>query len=153
MSKFFAALALGAALAATGVAQAADHQVKMVNKDSEGRVMQFEPAFLKVAPGDTVTFVPTDKSHNSEAIKGMIPEGAGGWKGKINEEVTVTLSEPGVYGYKCTPHVGMGMVGLIQVGDSAANLEAAQAVKVPGKGKARMAELIAQVETSEAAAR
>jgi plastocyanin len=40
-------------------ALAADHQVQMSNKDSEGRAMQFEPAFLKVAPGDTVTFVVT----------------------------------------------------------------------------------------------
>jgi plastocyanin len=53
---------------------AADHQVKMVNKDSEGRVMQFEPAFLKIAPGDTVTFVATDKGHDSESIKDGIPE-------------------------------------------------------------------------------
>lgn len=43
---------------------AADHQVLMLNKDSEGRPMQFEPAFLKVALGDTVTFVATDKTHN-----------------------------------------------------------------------------------------
>jgi len=32
--------------------------------------MVFEPALLKNAPGDTVTFVPTDKSHNAESIKG-----------------------------------------------------------------------------------
>jgi plastocyanin len=31
-------------------ALAADNQVKMLNKDSEGRAMQFEPAFIKIAP-------------------------------------------------------------------------------------------------------
>lgn len=140
--KSLIALAIAAGMATT--ASAAEHTVKMVNKDSEGRPMQFEPAYLKVAPGDTVTFVATDKGHNSESILGMIPDAAQTWKGKINQEVTVTLDAEGLYGFKCTPHLAMGMVGLIEVGDSAANLEQVEAVKLPGKAKARMAELLAQ---------
>lgn len=130
----------------SGSTMAADHQVQMLNKGPEGRRMQFEPAFLQVAPGDTVTFVPTDKSHNSEALKGAIPEGAEPWKGKINEQITVTFDEKGLYAYKCTPHLGMGMVGLVQVGESAANLDAVQSVKMPPKAESRMDELVAQVE-------
>jgi pseudoazurin len=126
-------------------AHAADHQVKMLNKDSEGRAMQFEPAFLKVDVGDTVTFVATDKTHNSESIAKAIPEGAEGWKGKINQEVAVTFEVEGFYAYKCLPHVGMGMVGLIQVGEAGAP-DPAIAATVPGKGKTRMAELIAQAQ-------
>lgn len=124
---------------------AADHQVKMVNKDSEGRAMQFEPAFLAVAPGDTVTFVNADKGHNSESIKGMIPERAEPWKGKINEEIKVTFDVEGVYGYKCLPHLGMGMVGVIQVGDSTDNLDEIKAAKLPGKARTRMDELLGEV--------
>jgi pseudoazurin len=126
-------------------ANAAEHEVKMVNKDSEGRAMQFEPAFLKAAPGDTVKFTVVDKTHNSESYKGAIPEGAEAWKGKINEEVTVTLSAAGLYAYRCLPHQGMGMVGLIQVGENADNIEAVQALKMPPKAKQRMDELLAQV--------
>ncbi len=122
---------------------AAEHQVLMLNKDSEGRTMQFEPAFLKVEPGDTVTFVPQDKTHNTESIGKAIPQGAEGWKGKINEEVTVTFGIEGFYGYKCLPHAGMGMVGLIQVGD-AGTPDPAIANTVPGKGKTRMQELLAE---------
>ena len=51
MNKALSILAI-AALAATAPlagAFAADHQVQMLNKDSEGRPMQFEPAFLKVS--------------------------------------------------------------------------------------------------------
>ena len=107
--------------------------------------MQFEPAFLKIAPGDTVTFIATDKAHNSEAIPNMIPEGAETWKGKINEEITVTFNQEGVYGYKCQPHFALGMVGLIQVGESTPSLESAQAVNLPGRAKTRMAELFAEV--------
>ena len=47
----------------------------MLNKGAEG-AMVFEPSLLKVAPGDTVKFLATDKIHNAESITGMLPEGA-----------------------------------------------------------------------------
>lgn len=128
-----------------GAAFAEEHEIKMLNKGSDGELMVFEPAFLKVEPGDTVTFVAVDKAHNTEAILGMIPDGAEPWKGKINEEVTVTLDQPGLYGFKCTPHYGLGMVGLIQVGDSTENLDEAVAVKHPGRAGQRMAQLFENV--------
>lgn len=130
-------------------AVAADHEVLMLNKDSEGRTMQFEPAFLKVEPGDTVTFVAKDKGHNSESMANAIPEGATAWKGKINEEITVTLTEEGFYAYKCLPHQAMGMVGLIQVGEAVEPDAAALTAGLPGKGKARMEELIAEAQEQE----
>jgi len=144
MNRCFA-LTVALVVMPMSAAFAADHRVLMLNKDSEGRTMQFEPAFLKVAPGDTVTFVPQDKTHNSESIAKAMPEGAKGWKGKINEELTVTFDVEGFYGHKCLPHAGMGMVGLIQVGEAGAP-DPAIANTVPGKGKARMKELIAQAQ-------
>ena len=131
------------ALMLTGAAQAADHQVKMLNKGEKGS-MVFEPDFVGAAPGDTVTFVPTDKSHNAESIKGMLPEGAEPFKGKTNEQVVVTLGADGVYGVKCLPHYGMGMVALIVVGKPV-NLEAAKAVKQTGKSKKVFEQLFAAV--------
>jgi pseudoazurin len=143
--KTFLGIAVAASLMATG-ALAADHEIQMLNKGSNGQPMQFEPAFLKIEPGDTVTFVATDKGHNSESLKGGIPEGAASWKGKINEEIKVTFEAEGVYAYKCTPHLGLGMVGLIQVGADSSNLEAVQAIKLPSKARNLMGELLAQVE-------
>lgn len=126
-------------------ALAAEHEVRMLNKGPDGQAMQFDPAFLKIEPGDSVKFVPTDKGHNSESILDMLPEGAETWKGKMNEEVTVTFDVEGIYGYKCQPHFALGMVGVIQVGDSTDNLDSAVTAKLPGKAKSRMAELIAQI--------
>jgi pseudoazurin len=137
---------LAASLAFAGVAAAADHQVQMLNKGSDGELMVFEPAFLKVEPGDTVTFVPTDKSHNAESILGAIPEGAEAFKGKLNQEITVTMDAPGLHAVKCTPHYPLGMVALIQVGDDASNLDAVSSVKHPGKAAARMALLLENVK-------
>lgn len=131
-------------------ALAAEHEVRMLNKGPDGQPMQFDPAFLKIEPGDSVKFVATDKGHNSESIKEMLPEGAEPWKGKINEEVTVTFDVEGIYGYKCLPHFAMGMVGLIQVGDGTDNLDSAETAKLPGKAKTRMAELTAEVGSGTA---
>ena len=73
----------------------------------------FEPDLIFGALGETIGFKPADKGHNVETIKGMIPAGAESFKSKFNEEFTVTLDKEGVYGVKCSPHYGMGMVALI----------------------------------------
>lgn len=139
------ALAAGISFSMFAGAVAAEHEIRMLNKGPEGQPMQFDPAFLKFEPGDAVKFVATDKGHIAETILEMIPEGAETWKGKINEEITVTFNEKGVYGYKCMPHFAMGMVGIIQVGDDVSNLDSAKTAKLPGRAKTRMAELIAQM--------
>ena len=129
------------AMAAAG-AQAAEVEVKMLNKGAAG-AMVFEPALVKIAPGDTVKFVPTDKSHNAESIPEMMPAGTEPFIGKMNEQVEVTFKENGVYGIKCKPHYGMGMVALIVVGEPT-NLDAAAAAKHPGKAKQVFADLVAK---------
>jgi pseudoazurin len=131
-------------LAFSGALHAAEVEVHMLNKGADG-VMVFEPAFVKVQPGDTVKFIPTDKSHNVESIKDMLPEGVEPFKGDINAAYDLTVTEPGVYGIKCTPHFAMGMVMLVQVGDAPANLEAAKGVKLSKKAKERMDAAFAQV--------
>jgi pseudoazurin len=131
------------ALLASVAANAAEHEVKMLNKGAEG-IMVFEPNVVKVAPGDSVHFVAADKGHNAESIDGMIPEGAAPFKGEMNKDVTVTLDKPGVYGFKCKPHYGMGMVGLIVVGEPV-NKTAAAAVEQKGKAKKKFEELLGQI--------
>lgn len=139
--RLIATIAAGLCLFAVS-AQAADHQVMMLNKGAKG-AMVFEPDFIKAAPGDTVTFVPTDKGHDAQSIKGMLPAGAEEFKGKMSQEIKVTVTAEGVYGVKCLPHYGMGMVALIVVGNPVNAEEAAQ-VKHPGKAKKVFADLLAQ---------
>jgi len=145
MNRIFAALAIGAAIIMPATAGAAEFEVLMLNKGAKG-AMVFEPDFIAAAPGDTIRFVPTDKGHNVETIKGMIPEGAEPVKGKINEEVTVTVDKDGVYGFKCTPHYAMGMVALVTVG-TLTNLDEAKAVKQTGKAKKVFEALFAEIPT------
>ena len=143
MSK---ALLLAAALVGAfgAAASAAEVEVKLLNRGSAG-VMVFEPAFVQVQPGDTVKFVATDKGHNVESIDGMLPEGAAAVAGKMGEDTAVTFDRPGVYGVRCKPHYGMGMVALIVVGKPA-NLDQAKAVKQVGKAKKVFEELLEKAE-------
>ena len=106
--------------------QAENYEIKMLNQGSEG-YMVFEPSVLKIKKGDTVTFKATDAAHNSASIKGMIPSGAEDWNGKLSQDISVTFNVEGVYGYQCTPHMMMAMVGIIEVGENQSNLESVKA--------------------------
>ncbi len=131
------ALVMAATLAVASAAGATDYKVEMKNQGANGGFMVYEPAYLEVQPGDTVTFEPTNPGHNAASIEGMIPAGAQPFAGKINEELKVTFTTPGAYGYECTPHYNFGMVGLVIVGPKPpANLAQAKAVEHPDKAQA-----------------
>lgn len=106
LSSFFA-LALHSAAAE-------NHQVQMLDIGADKETMVFEPAVLHIAPGDSVTFLPTNKGHNVESKS--VPEGAEHFKSALDEEFTVTLNTEGVYLYTCPPHSMMNMNGVIVVG-------------------------------------
>lgn len=92
------------------------HEVGMYTRNENGPMI-YEPQFLSIAPGDSVRFVPEQSGHNAATIDGMIPEGAESFRSQIDEDFTVTLQKPGLYGIKCSPHFAMGMVMLIEVGE------------------------------------
>jgi pseudoazurin len=139
-------LILAAALVAlSGAASAEEFTVEMLNRGEAG-AMVFEPAFIRAEPGDVIHFVPTDRSHDVASIEGMLPDGVEPFESEISEPYDLTVTEPGIYGVKCTPHFSMGMVMLIQVGDDPANLEAAQEARLPRKAGERMEEAFALVE-------
>ena len=144
-----ATLALAALLTLPAAAALADnYSVEMLNRGETG-TMVFEPAFLHIQPGDTVVFYPTDPGHNVASLEGMIPESAYPIESAImGEPMPVTFTEEGVYGLECSPHLGMGMVALIQVGSPDGNLEplTKEAGKLRGLAKSRFQDLLAQVE-------
>ena len=100
-------------------ALALTHEVKMLTRSATAG-MVYEPDYLQIAPGDTVKFIPTQSSHNAATLPGLLPEGAQPFKGKLNQEIEQTFTVPGLYGIQCIPHLAMGMVMLIQVGEPSA---------------------------------
>ena len=103
-------LALAAALSSRSPL-ADEHIVK-------GVITQWRPLVVFAQPGDTVKFT-NMLGHDTTSMRGMIPEGAEGWRSKLGEEgFGITVQQEGVYIYKCTPHITTGMVGAIVVGDA-----------------------------------
>ncbi len=141
-------------LVSTSVVFAKTVEIQMLNKDPKNKKVRnvFRPAIVRVNSGDTVRFVAVDKGHNSQSLAGMIPEGAEEWSSKVGQDFDVIFNIPGVYGYRCTPHVSLGMVGLIVVeGDAEAiswdaNLEAVKGVKQRGKPKKKFDALWPELE-------
>ncbi len=136
-----------ALILASSAVKAEEFEVKMLNKGEKG-TMVFVPDLIIAQPGDTVKFLPTDKGHNAESIKGMLPEGVEKFKSKVNKEYVLTLSEQGVYGIKCTPHYGLGMVMLVVAGEPV-NLDAAMKVKQKGKAKKRFPPIFEAYQASQ----
>jgi pseudoazurin len=132
-----------------GPAAAAVHEIRMLNKGPD-HMMQFDPELLKIAPGDTVHFIATDKGHSAESVPGMMPDGAEPFTGGMGQDLTVTLTTEGIYGYSCQPHGSMGMVGLIVVGHPA-NEAAAKKASVPGLARQTFAKLFQALDSRLAA--
>ena len=80
-----------------------------------GQATSFSPNILFINPGDTVQCT-NMTIHDSVSMEGLIPEGAKSWKFKLWQNSAVTLTEEGVYIYKCNPHYPLGMVAAIIVG-------------------------------------
>jgi len=95
---------------------AKNHEVKLLSSDGTGQSMIMSPGYLKISQGDTVTFVPSDPSHNVESIS--IPKKAKTFNSPMGKTFSYTFDENGVYLYKCTPHFVLGMLGVIQVGNA-----------------------------------
>ena len=143
MKKSLFALLLTASVSAF----AANHEVRMLDTGKDGG-MVCEPAVIKAAVGDTVTFKPTHKGHwvQSKAV----PEGAEEFLSELDKEFTLKLTKEGVYVYTCPPHRLMNMSGIIQVGKPVNKAQAQAAVdemeKRAMQNKGRLKKYLEQVK-------
>ena len=131
-------------------AQDAQNTVEMFTRHPDDRNLRnvFSPRLMVVEAGETVLFKATERGHNSASIDGMIPDGAAPWSGRLNSDIDVSFDVPGFYGYVCTPHASLGMVGLVVVrGDGMLNnLETARGVRQRGKAASAFEEIWAEAE-------
>ncbi|MFA9460544.1 plastocyanin/azurin family copper-binding protein [Thiohalorhabdus methylotrophus] len=136
-------------MVAAGSAWAETHEVEVRNLGSDGKRMVFEPALVEAAPGDTVRFVWKDMGHNAATYHpdnrgkpALVPSGAKVWDSGFKQPgdtFEVTLETEGAHHYFCLPHEGMGMVGIIAVGDAGKGpgLEAVERADLPDRAKVR----------------
>ena len=123
-------------------------EVKMLNKGSDGQKSVFEPNVVFIEKGDSVKFISVDKAHNVASMDkpGSAPEGATKWKSKISKDYIKKFDIEGIHGIKCKPHMVMGMVGAVVVGNNTSNLEAFSKVKLTGRAKKRLPGIIATIK-------
>ena len=102
---------------ALGLSALFSASVMAENHEIDVNVTKFVPLIIQIAPGDTVSWT-NMTGHISESIDENLPEGAEGWMSEMGENFqTAPLTVEGVYPYKCTPHWGVGMGGVIIVGE------------------------------------
>ena len=76
---------------------AADHQVQMLTRAHDG-AMLFPTGFLEdCIPGDTVTFVPTDRKPQRRNVQRSDSDGAAEFKSKASEQYQAKFDVPGAY--------------------------------------------------------
>lgn len=123
-------------------------EIEMLNKNDAGDRMVFSEELIRAEVGDVIRFVPTDKSHNAQSVKGALPENQEAFKGKMNNVVEYTVTEAGLTAVVCLPHQAMGMVALVVVGDDLGNVEQILNARIPGKGKAKIEALIEEARAT-----
>ena len=128
----------------TNFAYAKTVELEMLNKDTAGRKMVYSQELVHVDLGDTITWIPTSKGHNVEII--AAPEGFDiPKKSKNGKEVSIEFTVPGIYYYWCTPHKGMGMIGLVVVDNDTSNKGVIAKAKAMGKSKKKLKTLLGEL--------
>ena len=123
---------------------AANIDIDMLNKRSDGQRMVYSLEVAKVNVGDTITWLPTAKGHNVEFK--AVPNGVTiPKKSAINQKYSYQFNNAGIYFYWCTPHKAMGMIGLVIVGNDVSNKADIAKVKVFGKSKSKLAKLLKEI--------
>ena len=116
--------------------------IEMLNKRDKEKML-YSDELVRVGVGDTISWVPTSKGHNVQFVS--VPEGVEKVKSKLSKEFSYTFETEGVYLYLCTPHAGMGMIGLVVVGDSLDNLKSVKKHKLMGNSKKKFKKLLKNI--------
>ena len=128
----------------SNLAYAKTVDIEMMNKDGSGRKMVYSQELVHIDAGDTVKWIPTSKGHNVEIV--AAPEGFDiSKKSKNGKEVSIEFTVPGIYYYWCTPHKGMGMIGLIVVDGDTSNKDVIAKAKALGKSKKKLKALLGEL--------
>ena len=111
------------------------NQVIDVEALTPQEVYRFVPDYLWIAPGDTIRFLNSVGDHTVTSIRGIWPEGAETVDIAHQAVAEVTLTEPGVYGFRCKVHGRHGMYALVVVGSPDANLDRIDLARISRRGR------------------
>ncbi len=128
--------------------------VLISSKPSAGELIQinftqFDTYSIEIAHigvGDTILWQPMGEGHNVEFLAGpemddLPPSSA------INEPHSVKFDQSGIYLYGCTPHLNMGMLGIVVVGKDLHNIEKLYEIELSRVAKAVLRKLIIKTKS------
>ena len=112
-------------------------------KELEMLDMWYSEDVTRVDVGETITWKPTVGGHNVHFVAWPEEyEMTQKPSGRIGQEYTITLTEPGIYVYLCTPHVRHGMISFIIVGDDISNKDQIAETLLFGKSQTKLDEFV-----------
>ena len=149
MRKVMTLATIAVLMTIAGAAAAAEVEVKMLNKGTEG-LMVFEPALVKIEPGDTVKFVATDKGQQCRVDQGDVAGGCDAIRGQERRGHHGHLRQAGRLWREMHAALRHGH-GSADRGGHPCNLAEAKAVPQVGKAKQVFAALFEKLPTQAAA--
>ena len=126
----------------------------MISKSTNAETIQiaftqfdtFSIEVAKIDVGDTVEWLPETKGHNVEFLAGPdmadLPP-----KSDMNAFHSVLFERKGVYLYGCTPHLDMGMLGLIVVGNDFHNIDGVKNTDLPNVAQSVLMNLLKEAQS------
>tara|TARA_B100000809_G_scaffold245119_1_gene271751 strand:+ start:259 stop:825 length:567 start_codon:yes stop_codon:yes gene_type:complete len=98
---------------------AVDDVIHMLNIGPEGQRWRYDPMLSEIDVGGRILWKASSAGHNVEF---MVAPNDIKFKSKMHKSAGFTFTTPGIYTYKCTPHVSAGMVGVVVVGNDLSNM-------------------------------
>ena len=124
-------------------------EVEMLTTNYAGDRMVFSQELVCAEVGDVIRFLPTDRSHNAQSVKGTLLAGQKSFKGKQNKEVEYLVTETDLTAVVCAPHQAMGIAALIVVGNDLSNAQKVLGARLRGKAKDKIKALIEQAKATQ----
>lgn len=84
---------------------------------------QFIPNYYWIKSGDTIRFLNSTGNHTVKSVPGIWPEGVEPIDVEHQPTFDVTLTEPGLYGFRCKVHARHGMFALVIVDTPEPNID------------------------------
>ncbi len=148
-AAFLVLVALGGFSVASGkTASGTVDQITDFSATAASGMFRFAPDLMRIAPGDTVTFLNSRGSHTVKSQAGLWPDGAPAVDIVGRLRADVPFDRPGLYGVTCRRHGKYGMVMLVAVGDvevTAADMARIETLRASALAKAGFRRLLSRV--------
>lgn len=86
-------------------------------------MFRFAPDLVRIAPGESVTFLNSRGSHTVNTQRGLWPEGVPEIDISGQQRAEIVFDRSGLYGVTCRRHGKYGMLMLVAVGDATATAD------------------------------